>query len=208
VLGPAPFAAFLQYHLPRLGDGSAFAFGTAWPEVAPLLVAANQGVQGMLHKLWAMGVGGEDASLARAASVSYAGLLLALGAATGLRLRRAGRAERAIAWLGLLGMGSLASAGAWADYVPLTCVWLLALLAPQAAGRPAVGTALAICAVFQALLLGTMPIGDRFDAGWMIPLSLLGSAAMLATFVAPVARMALGTLPRALTRPAHAESEA
>ena len=93
----------------------------------------------------------------------------------------------AIAWLGLLGLGSLASTGAWADYVPLTCVWLLTLLAPLTAGRPALQLALGLCAVLQLFLPGTMPLGDWVGTSWMYPLSLLGALAMLATFTIAVA---------------------
>jgi len=185
VLGPAPFAAFLTYHLPRLSDGQAFAFGEAWPEMATLVTAGNQGIHGIMHKLAAIGVPGIDAATENGASRVYALVLLALSVLVGVRTAGAARAIQAVAWLGLLGLASLASAGAWADYVPLTCLWLLALLAPMLMvepGRLGVKLALAVCAVMQFFLLGTMPLGGHAEAGWMYPLSLFGAAALLATF--------------------------
>ena len=92
------------------------------------------------------------------------------------------RAEHALAWVSLLGMSSLASTGAWADYVPLTCVWMLTLLVPIVAGRRALRIALIACGTMQVTLIGTMPIGNWTDMNWMIPVSLLGAVAMLASF--------------------------
>jgi len=185
VTGMAPFLAFADYHLPRLADGSAFAFGEAWPEVAELLIAGNQGVRGIFDKLTAMGLPAA-ATLSSGAGDLYGLALVMVGASIGLR-GNASRTERAIAWLGLLGLGSLASTGAWADYVPLTCVWLLTMLAPLTTGRPAMQLALGLCAVMQLFLPGTMPLGDWVGTSWMYPLSLLGSLAMLATFTIGVA---------------------
>ena len=181
VLGGAPFAAFLEYHVPRLADGSAFAFGEAWPEVATLVTAGNQGVHGIVQKLAAMGVPGAGA-LASLAGRAFGLALLVVAAVVGLRGASFSRLEHAVTWLGLLGLGSLASTGAWADYVPLTCVWLLAFLLPAARGRRAVRALLVVCAVMQATLLGTMPIGAAMGASWMLPLSLLGALLLLGTF--------------------------
>ena len=179
VLGTAPFAAFGE-HLGRLADGSAFAFGEAWPEVADLVVAGNQGVHGIVHKLSALGWL-PDASLAPAASRLFGMVLLLVAIAVGRSGRGASRREHAAMWLGLLGLGSLASAGAWADYVPLTGVWAITYLAPSTAGRPALQVALACSAVFQVFLIGTMPIGEAADPSWMTPLSLAGALALFAT---------------------------
>lgn len=185
VTGTAPFLAFADYHLPRLADGSAFASGETSPEVAEFLIAGNQGIRGIFDKLAAMGVPAA-ATLSAGAGDLYGLALVMVGASIGLR-GNASRTERAIAWLGLLGLGSLASTGAWADYVPLTCIWLLTMLAPLTAGRPAMQLALGLCAVMQLFLLGTMPLGDWVGTSWMYPLSLLGSLAMLATFTIGVA---------------------
>jgi hypothetical protein len=189
ILGPASFTAFVTYHLPRLSDGQAFAFGEAWPEMATLVTAGNQGIPGIMNKLVAIGVPGIDAATANGASKVYGLALLALSVFVGVRTAGAARAKQAIAWLGLLGLASLASAGAWADYVPLTCLWLLALLAPMLVdepGRLGVKLALAACAVMQFFLIGTMPLGGHADASWMYPLSLFGAVTLLATFASAV----------------------
>ncbi|MGD8608731.1 MAG: glycosyltransferase family 87 protein [Myxococcales bacterium] len=185
VTGTAPFLAFAEYHLPRLVDGSAFAFGEAWPEVAGLLIAGNQGISGIFDKLTAMGLP-ISASISTGSGKVYGLTLVLVAVWVGLRGERS-RTERAVAWVGLLGLGSLASTGAWADYVPVTCVWLLTLLAPLAIDRPATRLALGLCAVMQVFLLGTMPLGDWVEISWMYPASLLGALSMLATFTVGVA---------------------
>jgi|GEM_PF-397875 len=184
VLGPAPFTAFADFHLPRLLDGSAFAFDEAWPEVAMLVQAGNQGIHGIVGKLAAMGVPGAGDAMASFAGRAFFVVLVALGALVGLRGAGAPRSAQAVAWLGLLGLGSLSSTGAWADYVPLTGVWLLAFLFPMAHGYRLAQFALGLCALMQVTLLGTMPLGEWADASWMMPLSLLGALLLLGTFSA------------------------
>ena len=172
--------------------------------------AGNQGVYGIVQKLAAMGLPGFDGSTAAAAGRVFALSLLALSVLLGIRTSAATRAEHAIVWLGLLGLGSLASAGAWADYVPLTCVWLLSFLAPRLAARPVAVTALGVCAVMQVFLLGAVPLGEWTGAGWMIPLSLGGALAMLFTFVSallPVFQPALRAAPAALSATAGGDSK-
>jgi hypothetical protein len=185
VLGPHPFVAFLDFHLPRLGDGQAFAFGEAWPEVASLVTAGNQGIQGMVHKLAALGVPGTGPATAKTASDLFMLALVGVGLAAGRRATAAARPERALTWLGLLGLASLASAGAWADYVPLTAVWTLTLLAPIVAGRPGgpvLKATLGISAVLSFTLLGTVPLGSLASPSWMLPLSFVGGVTLLLTF--------------------------
>lgn len=171
----------------------------AWPEVADLVVAGNQGVHGIVHKLGAMGFAWADASAAHVAGNAFAGLLAVLACVVGLRARGASREARAASWLGLVGLASLMSTGAWADYVPLTCVWLLAVLAPLAR-RPALGIALGACALLQVFLLGTIPIGAAADPSWMLPVSLVGALALIVTFAGAALTPALGERPEAAVR--------
>lgn len=176
VFGPAPFTAFFQHHLPQLSSGAAFAFDELFPSLADLVIADNQGVFGLAVKL--------GATKAAAAAINRAftvGVLL-LAAVAGLRFAGAGRWARGSLWLALLGLGSLASPGAWGDYVPVVAVWLLALVAARALERRWLRWPLAVVAAFQVLLLGTMPV-----AGWgppevMIPVSALGVVTLLALF--------------------------
>ncbi len=186
VLGTAPFVAFFEYHLPRLSDGSAFAFGEAWPEVADLLTAGNQGIYGIAQKLEALGVPGVGAAATGVATAGFAALLAAAAALLGFRAIGTSRAATGAVWVGLLGLASLSSTGAWADYVPLTSVWLLSMLLPMARAHPKLLAGLGLAAFMQFTLVGTMPIGGWFDPDWAIPLSLVGAMALLATLVGGV----------------------
>lgn len=194
VLGPAPFGAFLDHQLPHLSHSTAFAFDAAWPELADLVVIDNQGVYGLARKA---GFGPETA----ATSSGVFGLLVVAAAAIiGWRSRGDGRGTRAMAWLALLGLASLASPGAWGDYVPVTGVWLLTL-APfdgRASWRAIVVTAW----VFESVLLGTMPIGDWAPAGNMTVLSAVGAVAMLLLFAGVLTGQGRR---RAARRPAETE---
>ncbi len=208
-LGSEVFTAFVDYHLPRLLDGRAFAFGEAWPELAGLVTAGNQGAHGIVHKLVALGVPGIDASMTRIAGALANLAVLAAAIAIGLRAGQRGRAARATAWLGLLGLASLTSPGAWADYVPLTCVWALVWMLPAVRRRP-IAMPLAVASLaLQATLVGTMPLGSWVNPRFMLTVSLLGSLAMFATFATAVtlavrapnreARRASDALPEART---------
>jgi alpha-1,2-mannosyltransferase len=181
VLGPAPFVAFATDHLPALSDGSAFAFDEAWPELAELVVVDNQGVFGLARKL------GAGKPLAAQVSRLFALALLAAAGWAGWRFRDAGRWGRGALWLALLGAASLASPGAWGDYVPATAVWLLALVAARAQGRPWLAAGLTVAAVFQVFLLGTMPIGDWGPTAVLWPVSTVGAALLLGLFAAVIA---------------------
>lgn len=186
VFGAAPFVAFFEYHLPRLGSGAAFAFDEAWPELAPLVVADNQGVFGLATKL---GIGKPAAAwLGR---LFFLGVFVLAGVAA-RRFAGASRWAQGTLWLSLLGLASLASAGAWGDYVTATAVWVGALVAARAAERRSWGVLLAATVVFQGFLVGTFPIGDWAPMALMLPLSGLGVVLMLALYAA-----ALGSRPEA-----------
>ena len=181
-LGLAPLRAFCGHHVERLVDGRAFAFDEAWPDFAGLLIAGNQGVRGIVEKLEAMGLTSADATAADWVVRLCGVALLAFGVAVGRRNKRANRAVHALECLGLLGLGSMMSAGAWADYVPLTCVLLLTYLLPLSAERPIVRGWIAVSAPFHLFLLGAVPLGSAAEPSWMLPLSLFSALAMLVTF--------------------------
>lgn len=210
VFGPAPFVAFFDHHLPRLGNGAAFAFDEAWPEVAELLVVDNQGAFGLARKL------GAGKAAAVVVSKWFTLAVLAVAALVGWRRRRdendvprldVPRLAEAAGWLALLGLASMTSPGAWGDYVPVTAVWLLALLAGPALaaqGRSRrLAWALAPVALLQWFLLGTMPIGDWAPIALMLPAATAGLLSMLALFAATLA-----VSPRRFGLGAEAEDEA
>ena len=108
--------------------------------------------------------------------------LLGAAAVVGFALRGASRFAQGTAWVALLGLGSMASTGAFADYVPLTCVWLLSLLIARAVDSPRLAVALGACAVLQFFLLGAVPIGNWQPFQLMMPMSAVGMVAMMAVF--------------------------
>jgi hypothetical protein len=126
VLGPAPFVAFVDYQLPRIGSGEAFSFfRREW-----FFISRNLGVSGMVFKLGVLGVPGMTVGLAGAIGWIYTLLL------TGLVLRAARQPDRgsfdeALLWMGLLCLGSLRSPLAPGVYVSIGAVWLLTLFAAR-----------------------------------------------------------------------------
>ncbi len=189
VIGPQAHEAFAVHHVPRLLDGSAFAFGEAWPEVADLVVAGNQGIAGIFQKLVLMGVD-VPATVTQHIGVVYLLSLPVLAYAVGALGESDSPADRAVKWLGVLGLGSLASAGAWADYVPLTAAWVLLYLIASESSRRGRGILL-VAAFLQFTLLGTIPLGPYSDASWMTPLSLIGALLLLGVFLrAAIGRVA------------------
>ena len=176
VLGSAPFVAFVDSHLPRLADGSAFAFDEAWPELADLVVADNQGVFGLARK-----VGLDKQSAGRLGRV-FGLAVLAVAALAGRRRASSSRTARAATWLALLGLASLASPGAWGDYVPVTAVWLLSLLAPAMSRGRLPASLLGGAWLSQLLVLGTMPLGQWAPTHLMIAVSAAGVVVMLSLY--------------------------
>ncbi len=185
VVGTAPFTAFVAYHLPRLQSGAAFAFQDAWPELTPLMIADNQGVFGLVNKLAALGVSGLDGSAAAWINRGYAVALAALAWLAGTHLVGESHERRAITWLGLVGLGSLMSTGAFGDYVPATAAWLLTLVAARFADAKWPWW-LVPTWVLQYTLLGTSPLGDWFDPAILIPVSAIAALSLLVAFAVPV----------------------
>lgn len=155
VLGPAPFVAFADYHLPRLLGGEAFAFADAWPEVRDALVAGNVSPWALVTKLEILGVPGVGPALAKPANWLYSLLVLVVAVVAARRVRdRSGAAQ---VWLALLTLASLRSPGAWGDYVPVASLWLLTFLAAETAGRPGRALALGAAAALLFFLPGVLP---------------------------------------------------
>jgi hypothetical protein len=186
VFGPAPFVAFVDYQLPRLGDGTAFAFDEAWPEVAEMVIADNQGIFGLARKL------GASKPAAATAGRIFA-LLLGL-AAVGLGALRRQRNELELAWLwlALLGLGSMASPGAWGDYVPSVAIWLLAFVAARGAASARLAAALGVAGLFQYVLLGTFPWTPSV---WGYLLSGIGVVGLLALYAGTIVAVARPRAP-------------
>jgi hypothetical protein len=130
VLGPAPYRAFFEYHLPRVFSGEAFAFFLN----SDLTIAANASVYAIAFKLERLGVPGATGALAQPLVWIYTVLLLG-ATALAARRRREAALEPAV-WLALLTLGSLRSPDAPNVYIGASALWLLTLVAVEARGRP------------------------------------------------------------------------
>jgi Glycosyltransferase family 87 len=185
LLGPLPFRAFVTYQLPRLADGRAFAFDDATPEFRDVVVTDNQSLFGVVQKLGALGVPGMTKSVGAKAG-ALLGPLLALVTVLGARQARATRADLAIAWLALLGLGSLLSVGGWGDYISIPATWLATLLAAIGYSRRWMLAPLGVAWIFQFLALGTMPIFGWFSMPVMALLSLAGALLLHGFYLWPL----------------------
>jgi hypothetical protein len=176
VLGATPFTAFVDYHLPRLANGDAFAFGDAWPDFAAALAAANQSPAGVVSKLEALGVAADGLLTPLNAIYSIAIVALAVWAGR----RDGSRARRAQTWVALLLLASLRSPGAWGDYVPVPGIWLLTLLGTETATSARRVATLSIAWVLLFFLPGVVPTPVLPPLVPMMALSFVGLAALLA----------------------------
>ncbi len=130
VVGPGPFRAFVDYELPRLSSGEAF----ARPFSRAFAVAHNMSPFGAALKLEKLGLPGMGMATAKVFSLLYGVALVGL-AIWAARRGRLGTvwpagpvATRELSvWLALLSLGTLASPFAPANYVLASVVWLAAI---------------------------------------------------------------------------------
>lgn len=130
VVGPVPFRAFVDFELPRLSSGEAF----ARPFSRAFAVAHNMSPFGAALKLEKLGLPGMGMAAAKVFSAIYGLALvgLAIWAARRGRLGTDGPAGQGATrelsvWLALLSLGTLASPFAPANYVLASVVWLAAI---------------------------------------------------------------------------------
>jgi hypothetical protein len=177
VLGWSPFEAFLQYHLPRLQNGTAFAFDEVWPEWKAWLLAGNISPFSSIRKLAELGILPVSLELARLVHTLFCGALLLL--ALFVSWNRPAR-ERAILWMALLNLAAFTPAAAWGDYVAVGTLWMAVLLID---GSTRQRLAMTMLAAFCSLLPGIVAIG-RFPSGeTALSLSLVGTMLLLASNV-------------------------
>ncbi len=122
VLGPVPFRAFVEFELPRLSSGEAFAV----PFSRGFAVARNMAPFGLPLKLGWLGVPEMSLAAGRAVSVVYGLGVVGLAVWAARRPPRS-NAEAAAVWLALLSLGTLASPFAPASYVLVSVVWLVGI---------------------------------------------------------------------------------
>ncbi|MEM6928207.1 MAG: glycosyltransferase family 87 protein [Myxococcota bacterium] len=186
VFGGAPFEAFVTYHLPRLQSGEAVAFWKAWPEAVTLILSANQGPFGIVLKLGALGVPGMGSATAAAVSTAFVGGVGIASYFVGRRMIRASAEAILTSTLGLLGLASLASPGAFGDYVPAAGIWLLTLAAGRLAAlsRPQ-QLGVGVIALSQYTVFGAAPLGS-WSGTPLLAASLGTAVGLLAVFAWPV----------------------
>ncbi len=174
VVGSAPFVAFVDYQLPRMSSGAAFAHFFA----EPFAVAENQSIAGIGYKLAALGVPIDPIAFIAVAKWLW---LAALAAAA---WRAVGRDDTA-SWLALLVLASLLSPYTPGAYALAGAVWLLALLAVNArTSAPMIAAGVAAWGLWQiAPIMGDLP------GLWKLP-----ALAVVVSFVSQGAVIAASTI--------------
>jgi hypothetical protein len=170
VIGWDPFAAFFEYHLPRVRSGVAFAFEQVWPELTTYLLAGNVSPHSLVRKLADLGAPGMTETAAKTVHGLFS---LGVAAAAVFSARIRSRRHRALAWLALINLASMTSPAAWGDYVPAGTLWLLTFLTGDAARGRRVAPLLAVTWVLSFLLPGVVPIGSFPSATPSLVLSIL-----------------------------------
>jgi hypothetical protein len=151
LLGPSPYRAFLEYHLPRVASGEAFSFFLR----SDLTLAGNASVYAIPFKLQRLGVPGMSAALAASLTWLYT-VLLVWATIVAARRRRHSALEPCV-WLGLLTLCSLRSPDAPNVYVAASALWLLTLLAVETRGR---ASAVALLVVAWVCIGVQPPLSD------------------------------------------------
>ena len=127
VLGAAPFAALVSYHLPRMSTGAALESLFAHPDN----IAASHSVFGLVQKLSLLGAPGVTQGTAAAAAWAY-GLVLIGAAAVAARALQGGamqsRLGHVLVWLALVQLASLRAPFTPDTYALFAPLWMLALL--------------------------------------------------------------------------------
>lgn len=156
VLGPRPFVAFVNYQIPNIQSGAAFAFDKVWPEFRDILVAGNQSPFAFIQKLGLLGVPGMTAAVAKATHLVYtAGVVIfALVAA---RIK-GDRHRQLLIWLALLNLAAMISKGAWGDYIPIGTIWLMTFMVKDMWTSVRQRLLMATMWVFMFLSLGVLPL--------------------------------------------------
>jgi alpha-1,2-mannosyltransferase len=133
VYGPRVFTDFAGYELPRIMSGEAFP-QSEWSRA----VHVNQSVYGLTVKLRALGVTALDRSTGRAVATLFGLVLVALTALVAWRVRvdpsrPEDRLRGAQVWLALVTLASLQGPFSGMNYGLVGTIWLVTLLAAQAA---------------------------------------------------------------------------
>lgn len=160
-LGDAPFRALFEYHLPRLGNGEAWAF-LEMKELG-FVAAINDSVPGLVYKLNALGVPGMTRALVQQVSWVWTVAVVALTWIAARRAPRMSRVELAATWIALLGLAA-ARSPFLPDHTGLFApVWAWSLVA---AGSAMTGGRVALFALLWLAVAAVLPFtGTPLDDG-------------------------------------------
>jgi hypothetical protein len=147
VLGPRPFVAFLEYMLPRLSSGEAFAMLEQ-----PAAIALNHSIAGMVLKLRLLGAATVSVAHASSAAWVYTLALVPVAFLLGRRLVRDSGGRELLLGFALLHLGALRSPFTPDPYAAIAPLWLaVLLLASELSGRRRPGVLIALGAAYLAL---------------------------------------------------------
>lgn len=154
-VGAAPFEAFVNYQMPALQSGSAFAFDQVWPEMREPVVSINLSISRVWDRLYELGlVQSLEAGvwLGRLYAVGLLGLLAFFAR------RATSRTGQVLSWLGMLNLAVLHAGGGWADYVTAPSLLFCVVLAFEARTNPKLRVGVIVAAVLFFLALGVQPM--------------------------------------------------
>ena len=193
-IGEAPFRALLTYHLPRLGNGEAWAF-LEMKELG-FVAAINDSVPGVVYKLNALGVPGMTRALVQQLSWVWTLAVVALTVLAARRAPRMSRVELAATWIALLGL-----AAARSPFLPdptglFAALWAWGFVAAAAAMT---GTRAALFALLWLVLAAVLPFtGTPLDDGAdRYVVSAISQIASLGVCLWIVLRRPVGTVSQA-----------
>lgn len=156
VTGPKPFAAFVNYQLPHLQNGTAFAFAEVWPDFRDIIIAGNQAPFAFIFKLDALGVPGMTIGLAKTTHLIYTLAVIALAI---IAARINGSKQRQLTvWLVLLNLAALISKGAWGDYITIGTLWLLTFMVVEMSSTFRLKILMGIMWLFMFIVPGVLPL--------------------------------------------------
>jgi hypothetical protein len=175
VLGIQPYRAFIEYQLPRLQSGEAFAFAIS----DPLAIAVNESIYAIPSKVSSLAAFPcTNCSLAGSRMAMVYGV--ALVAVAVFAAEAGGRRERVASWVALLVLGSLVSPFAPNLYVTFPLLWLLILVVPRVRHSAWRIGALAILWILAGMLPPLQSI-KATTAAWLVgQLGMLGISVWVA----------------------------
>jgi hypothetical protein len=172
IIGTKPFIAFLNYQLPNLQNGSAFAFAEVWPDVRDFIIAGNQSPFAFIFKLDALGLPGMTWAVARFTHMIYVLSVIAF-AVIAARLS-GGRTKQFLIWLALLNLATMISKGAWGDYIPIGTLWAMTFMIKELSSTLRQKVIAAIIGIFMFFSLGVLPIQGLGNPTVFISLAAIG----------------------------------